>query len=135
MSAQSPPPPVLAVEVSSGPEPESNDRLVTMAQDRPDERIGMEYDVPEPYRGFLSRTGLKPDLCTFCKRQGLDTPPAFIVLRRWQGRKLGQLLTYCDELHHFDPEHGFFGRSGERLRPVCPVHLIELPSTGVCDYC
>ncbi|MDN5852190.1 MAG: hypothetical protein L0K86_04955 [Actinomycetia bacterium] len=95
----------------------------------------MEYDVPEPYQGFLARTGLSPGSCTFCKGQGLDTPPAFIVRRRWSGRKLGQLLTYCDERHHFDPEEGFYGGSGEPLRAVCTVHFIELPVTGECDYC
>jgi hypothetical protein len=93
----------------------------------------MEYDEPEPYQDFLTRTGLSPSACTFCKGQGLDTPPAFIVLRRWSGRRLGQLLTYCDELHHFDAGQGFYGGSGERLRAVCPVHFIQLPSTGECD--
>lgn len=104
---------------------------------RVDERIGMEYDVPERYGDFLARTGLSPSPCTFCKRMGLDTEPTFIVLRRWKGVSLGQLQTYCDELHHFDARQGIFYASGsdKPLREVCPVHHIELPATGVCDFC
>lgn len=105
--------------------------------DRVDERIGMEYDVPERYEDFLARTGLRASPCTFCKRRGLATASAYIVLRRWKGVELGQLQTYCDELHHFDAKRGKFYASGSDvpLREVCPDHFIELPATGVCDLC
>ena len=79
--------------------------------------------MPEPYEDYLRRTGVPPSSCTFCKGQGLNAVPAYVVLRRWNGRELGQLLTYCDIRHHFDADEGFYGGSGERLRATCPVHL------------
>jgi hypothetical protein len=104
---------------------------------RVDERIGMEYYVPEPYEDFLARTGLSASVCTFCKRFGKNKGPAYIVLLPWKGRDLGQLQTYCDELHHFDPKlKSFYSSATDTpLRPVCPEHNIELPATGVCDDC
>lgn len=105
--------------------------------DRPDERIGMDYDVPETYDEFLARTGLPADSCTFCKRRGQHTAPALVVRRRWSGLELGQLLTYCDVEHHFDPQGGGFYGAGtdDRLQEICPIHHIELPRTGICDEC
>lgn len=102
--------------------------------DRPDERIGMEYDVPERYKDFLARTGLPADVCTFCKRIGRDTRPAHIVRRRWRQRELGQLQTYCDDLHHFDAEQGAFYSSGSEdpLREVCQTCHTEPAVNGAC---
>lgn len=99
--------------------------------DRPDERIGMKYDVPEPYDKFLARTGLPADSCTFCKGRGQQTPPAFVVRRRWNGRELGQLLSYCDAAHHFDPRGGFYSSgTDDTLKETCPVHTWNSPSPG-----
>lgn len=101
---------------------------------RIDERIGMEYDVPERYEDFVARTGLPAEACTFCKRRGLDTETAYIVLRRRKGAELGQLQAYCDELHHFDTKGAIFYPSNpeETLREVCTTCHTEFAANGAC---
>ena len=54
------------------------------------------------------------------------------MLRRWHQRELGQLQTYCDDLHHFNAEQGAFYSSGsdEPLREVCQTCHTERAVNG-----
>ncbi|MGH3480005.1 MAG: hypothetical protein ACRDPQ_16960 [Nocardioidaceae bacterium] len=56
------------------------------------------------------------------------------MLRRWKGVELGQLQSYCDEMHHFDAERAMFysSESDEPLREVCPACFTEVAANGAC---